>query len=74
MFSEFIRQKGVGQLAEVCGVARPTVYGWKRVNHIPRAHWDALMARWPALRYSHLRDMEAAAKRPSPPIPDTQAA
>ena len=62
MFSEFIAEKGVTQLAEVCGAAVPTVYGWRQKNRIPRVHWDAIMDRWPTLRYSHLKAMEDAAR------------
>ena len=65
-FSDFIAEKRVEQLAEVCGAAVPTVYWWKQRldgrGLIPRKHWDALMSRWPDLKYRHLKAMEDAAK------------
>lgn len=66
MFRDFIAEKRAEQLAEVCGVSIVTAYGWKRRHngrgHIPRKHWDALMGRWPDLKYRHLKALEDASK------------
>lgn len=63
MFSEFIVDKGVARIADACGVAESTVRKWKERNRIPRERWDAIMDRWPSLKYSHMKALEAASRR-----------
>ena len=67
MFADFIAEKDAEQLAEVCGAALPTVYWWKQRHGgrgmIPRKHWDALMDRWPDLKYRHLKALEESSRQ-----------